>query len=67
MTKTLTAAGLAGAVTIFAAFSSMAAPASHLLETNETNVTVIYKTNPNWPIRGMMSVDPCDLRQCQEI
>jgi hypothetical protein len=67
MTKTLTAAGLAGALTIFAAFSSMAAPASQNLETNEINVTVIYKTNPNWPIRGMMSVDPCELRQCQEI
>ena len=67
MTKRLTAAGLAGALIIFAAFSSMAAPVSETLESNETNVTVIYKTNPNWPIRGMMSVDPCDLRQCQEI
>jgi hypothetical protein len=66
MTKTITAAGLAGALIAFAAFSSMAAPVE-ILETNETNVTVIYKTNPNWPIRGMMSVDPCDLRQCQEI
>lgn len=64
MTKTLTAAGLAGALVVLAAFSTMAAPA---METNETNVTVIYKTNPNWPIRGMMSVDPCDLRQCQDI
>lgn len=67
MTKKLTAAGLAGALFVFAAFSSMAAPASEHLETNETNVTVIYKTNLNWPIRGMMSVDPCELRQCQEI
>ena len=67
MTKRLPAAVLAGALTVFAAFSSLAAPASQPLETNETNVTVIYKTNPNWPIRGMMSVDPCDLRQCQEI
>lgn len=66
MTKTITAAGFAGALITFAAFSSMAAPVE-ILETNETNVTVIYKTNPNWPIRGMMSVDPCDLRQCQEI
>jgi len=64
MTKKLTAAGLAGALIVFAAFSSLAAP---VLETNEANVTVIYKTNPNWPVRGMMSVDPCDLRQCQEI
>ena len=64
MTKKLTAAGLAGALFVFAAFSSLAAP---VLEINETNVTVIYKTNPNWPVRGMMSVDPCDLRQCQEI
>ena len=67
MTKTMTAAGMAGALTIFAAFSTMAAPASQHLGTNQTNVTVIYKTNPNWPIRGMMSVDPCDLRQCPEI
>ncbi|MEM9472255.1 MAG: hypothetical protein AAGA00_09860 [Pseudomonadota bacterium] len=67
MTKTMTAAGMAGALTVFAAFSSMAAPATQHLETNETNVTVIYKTNPNWPIRGMMSVDPCDVRKCQEI
>ena len=70
MTKKLTAAGLAGALIVFAAFSSMAAPVPETLETletNETNVTVIYKTNPHWPVRGMMSVDPCDLRQCQEI
>lgn len=67
MTKKLTAAGLAGALIVFAAFSSMAAPVPETLETNETNVTVIYKTNPHWPVRGMMSVDPCDVRQCQEI
>ncbi len=64
MTKIFTVAGLAGALVIFAAFSSMPAPA---METNESNVTVIYKTNPNWPLRAMMSVDPCDLRKCQEI
>ncbi len=64
MTKALTAAGMAGALIVLAAFSP--APALDI-ETNETNVTVIYKTNPNWPIRGMISVDPCDVRQCQEI
>ena len=48
----------------FTAFSSLAAP---VMESNETNVTVIYKTNSHWPVRGMMSVDPCELRQCQEI
>ena len=64
MTKTLAVAGLAGALIVLAAFSP--APALDL-ETNEANVTVIYKTNPNWPVRGMISVDPCDVRQCQEI
>lgn len=64
MTKKFTAAGLAGALFVFAAFSSLAAP---VMKNNETNVTVIYKTNPHWPVRGMMSVDPCELRQCQEI
>ncbi len=64
MTKTFTVAGLAGALVILAAYSPVSAPA---METNETTVTVIYKTNPNWPIRSMMSVDPCNLRECQEI
>jgi len=64
MTKVFTVAGLAGALVILAAFSPAPSPA---METNETNVTVIYKTNPNWPIPGMMSVDPCDVRKCQEI
>jgi len=64
MTKTFTVVGVAGALVILAAFSSMPAPA---MVTNETNVTVIYKTNPNWPIRGMISVDPCDIRKCQEV
>ena len=64
MTKTFTVAGLAGALVILAAFSSMPAPA---MVANETNVTVIYKTNPNWPLRGMISVDPCDIRKCPEV
>jgi len=64
MIKIFTVAGLAGALVILAAYSPVSAPA---METSETTVTVIYKTNPNWPIRGMMSVDPCDLRECQEI
>jgi hypothetical protein len=64
MTKTLTVASLAGALVILAAFSPASAPA---METYETNVTVIHKTNPNWPIRGLMSVDPCEIRKCQEI
>ena len=67
MTKRLTAAGLAGALIVFAAFSSMAAPVPETLEANKHNFTVIYKTNPHWPVRGMMSVDPCGLRPCQEI
>ena len=64
MTKAFTAAAMAGVLVILAAFSTASAPA---METSETNVTVIYKTNPNWPIRAMMSVDPCDIRHCQEI
>ena len=64
MTKAFTATAMAAALVSLAAFSTASAPAK---ETSETNVTVIYKTNPNWPIRAMMSVDPCDIRQCQEI
>lgn len=64
MKKQITNAGLIAALTVLAAFSPM--PAT-VVETNEPNVTVIYKTNPNWPVRGMMTQDPCAVRTCEAI
>jgi len=28
------------------------------------NVTVIHKTDGVWPLKGMISVEPCSLRRC---
>ncbi len=31
------------------------------------NVTVIYKTNPHWPVRGAISADPCPYPSCLHV
>ena len=31
------------------------------------NVTLIYKTDPHWPARGAISVDPCFHRGCLDV
>lgn len=33
----------------------------------ENNVTLIQKTDPHWPARGAISVDPCFNRICLDI
>ena len=30
------------------------------------NFTVIHKTDGIWPLKGMISVEPCSLRRCIE-
>jgi hypothetical protein len=30
------------------------------------NYSVIYKTDGVWPLKGMISVEPCSLRRCIE-
>ncbi|MGB7205566.1 MAG: hypothetical protein WBD37_08850 [Anderseniella sp.] len=64
MSKLITATGLAGAFVLIAAFSPYPTMPVH---TDNDNVTVIYKTNTNWPVRGLMSADPCAIRTCQAI
>ena len=64
MTRHLTAAALIAFATISAGF----APANvQAVEATDANVTVIYKTNPHWPVRGLMTADPCAVRQCSSI
>ncbi len=33
----------------------------------DSNVTLIHKTDPHWPARGAISVDPCFNRGCLDI
>jgi hypothetical protein len=30
------------------------------------NITVIYKSNAQWPVKGFISVEPCNIRACVE-
>lgn len=62
--RVLTVAGLICAATVLAAF---APPMNPSLANDQENVTVIYKSNPNWPVRGLMTTDPCEFRTCQNI
>jgi hypothetical protein len=62
--RILTAAGLICAATVLAAF---APPMTASVAGAQQNVTVIYKSNPNWPVRGLMTTDPCEFRTCHNI
>ncbi len=56
------ATGITAAVaasTLSQAQGSVPAPAAQ-------NVTVIHKTDGVWPLKGMISVEPCSLRRCIE-
>jgi len=64
MTKQLTMAGLLVALALATAFAPMPAQPG---QTEEANVTVIYKTNPNWPVLGMITSDPCAVRTCNTV
>jgi len=56
---------LAGAATTLAAFAPLPAPASAATATG--NITVIYKTNPHWPVPGLMTSEPCAINTCVEV
>lgn len=62
--KVLTAAALLCAATTLAAF---APPKAIGVTGAHENVTVIHKTNPHWPVRGLMTTAPCGFRACQHI
>jgi hypothetical protein len=68
MTKQFTIASLLAALTLLAAFAPVPTQAiGPAVESSQANVTVIYKTNPNWPVRGLITQDPCAVRACQAI
>lgn len=63
--RILIATLLAGATTTLAAFAPLHAPAAAATATG--NITVIYKTNPYWPVPGLMTSDPCAINTCVEV
>jgi endonuclease YncB( thermonuclease family) len=65
--RILIAALLAGAATTLAAFAPLPSTATAMIAATGDNVTVIHKTNPNWPVRGLMTTQPCALNACVEV
>ncbi len=56
ITGLVIATGISAAV----AASSLSSAA----EPEVRNYTVVYKTDGAWPLKGMISVEPCQIRKC---
>lgn len=56
-----------GALFIIAIFSSTSAFDLELPSDPQQNVTSIQKSNPYWPVKGAISVDPCHYRDCTDV
>lgn len=56
-----------GALFIIALVSSTSAFDLELPGDLLQNATTIQKTNPYWPARGMISVDPCRYGNCTNV
>jgi hypothetical protein len=58
--------GLVTATSITAAVAATTFANTAQSLTSNLNVTVIHKSNAQWPVKGFISVDPCNLRACVE-
>jgi hypothetical protein len=54
----------ATSVTASVAAATFANTGANTAETQ--NVTIIYKSDSYWPVKGLITVDPCNLRACVE-
>jgi hypothetical protein len=59
-------AGLIAATSVTATVAAASIANSKVAEIAGTNVTVIYKSDVHWPVKGRISVDPCSLYACVE-
>jgi len=59
-------AGLIAATSVTATVAAASIANSKAAEIARTNVTVIYKSDVYWPVKGRISVDPCSLHACVE-
>ncbi len=64
--STIVIIGLVAATGITAAVaaSSLSNAKDHAPQLVSQNYTVIHKTDGVWPLKGMISVEPCSVRKC---
>lgn len=59
-------AGLIAATSVTATVAAASIANSKSANSAVSNVTVIYKSDTHWPVKGRISVDPCSLHACVE-
>ena len=59
-------AGLIAATSVTATVAAASIADSKSAGTEVSNVTIIYKSDVHWPVKGRISVDPCSLHACVE-
>lgn len=59
-------AGLIAATSVTATVAAASIANSTSAHSAGSNVTVIYKSDAHWPVKGLISVDPCSLHACVE-
>jgi hypothetical protein len=65
--KAFAAATLIAVSAALAAFAPLPMSAAAIGFGFGSNETVIHKTNPHWPVPGLMTANPCALIACTEI
>ena len=59
-------AGLIAATSVTATVAATSIADSKAAGIAASNMTVIYKSDVHWPVKGRISVDPCSLHACVE-
>lgn len=59
-------AGLIAATSVTATVAAASIANGKAAENEGANVTIIYKSDAHWPVKGQISVDPCNIRACVE-
>lgn len=60
-------AATAGLALMAATLAAFAPPPVAMPVQAEPGVTVIHKTNPHWPVKGLIATDPCQVRTCHAV
>ncbi len=59
-------AGLIAATSVTATVAAGSIGNGKVAGNVSANTTVIYKSDAYWPVKGLISVDPCNIRACVE-
>ncbi len=60
-------AGLIAATSVTATVAAASIATGTVNANEDANVTTIYKSDAHWPVKGQITVDPCNVRACVEV